>query len=178
MESRVFRWACLGVAVVALAALLWMLNDMRGEVKRTNEIVAKHLPEIIENVRAGTTTLAEVAKDIEAVRDLAGITGGASDRPMLRYADAILDYLETLPGQIGLEEVVGSDMKDLSSAKDWARDSRKEGLWLTVRADTPAELLDRIAHNKFGRDWYYIPPGGTPVKLAELVAANVAVPAP
>ena len=178
MESRVFRWACLGVAVVAIAAMLWMLNDMRGEVKRTNQIVAKHLPEIIENVRTGTATLAELAKDIEAVRDLAGITGGASDRPMLRYADAILDYLETLPGQIGLQEVVGSGMKDLMSAKDWARDSRKEGLYLTVRADTPAELLERIAHNKFGRDWYYVPPGGAPVTLTELITKNVPAPPP
>jgi hypothetical protein len=176
MDSRAFRWACLGVAVVAVAVLLWMLNDMRREVKRTNDIVAKNLPEIIANVKVGTETLVNVAKDIEAVRDLAGITGGASDRPMLRYADAILDYLETLPGQIGLEEVVGSDMKDLMSAKDWARDSRKEAIWLTVRADTPAEMLDRIAHNKFGRSWYYVPPGGVPVPLSEQIKANVPSP--
>ena len=35
MEQRVFRWSCLGVAVVAVTASLWMLNDARLAVRDT-----------------------------------------------------------------------------------------------------------------------------------------------
>jgi hypothetical protein len=30
VESRSFRWACLGVAVIALGVAGWMVNDMRS----------------------------------------------------------------------------------------------------------------------------------------------------
>jgi hypothetical protein len=176
MESRVFRWSCFGVAVVALVVFGWMVNDVRGEVKRTNELVTRHLPQIIDNVRTGTETLASVARDIDGLRDLAGIAGGPNDPSLIRYADAVLDFLEQLPGQIGLEKVVGSDMKDLISARAWVADSRKEALWLTVRADTPAELVDRLAHNKFGSAYYYVGPDGARIALAELIRSKVPPP--
>jgi hypothetical protein len=69
-DNSLFKWACLGVAIVALTVYGWMLNDVRLEVKRlspkvekladTGEDVAlkldKHLPRIItETEQTGKT---------------------------------------------------------------------------------------------------------------------------
>ncbi|MEO8704494.1 MAG: hypothetical protein ABI867_30855 [Kofleriaceae bacterium] len=169
MESRVFRWACLVLATAAVAAILWMLNDMRLEVKRTNETVGERLPQILDNVKAGTDTLARVSKDIDAMRDLLGIADGVKERSLMVYADSILDFLEKQPGQIGLTKTIGSGYKELIPAADWSRDARKEGLWLTFRAKTKAELLDRLAKTKFGSDWWFVPTTGEASKISDLL---------
>jgi hypothetical protein len=168
-ESRLFKWIALVVAAALGGVMLWMLNDMRVEVKRTNEVVGQRLPQILDNVEKGTATLARVSADIDAVRDLAGLTDVVGDRSLAVYADSVLDFLEKQTGQIGLEKTFGSGMKDLIPVADWARAARKEGLWLTVRASTRAELLDRLAKNKFGSDWWFVPATGAPIKVIELL---------
>ena len=115
-----FRWACFGLAAVAAAILLWMLNDLRLEVKRTNAIVAEHLPAVLANVKQGTETLAHLSKDIEGMRDLAGIAGGPRDRSLVVYADSVLDFLDQQKGQIGLEKLVGKGLKDIVAVQDWS----------------------------------------------------------
>jgi hypothetical protein len=173
MEARVFKWSCFGLAAVVCAALLYLLNDMRLEIRRTNQTVNAHLPQILTNVNTATTTLAALSKDINAFRDLAGMVDMPNDRSLVAYADSILDFLEKQPnGQIGLEKLVGKGLKDVVSSADWARDSRKEGLWLTFRASTKQELLDRIAKNKFGSDWYFTAPGIEPMKLIDFLKSN------
>lgn len=167
-ESSVFRWACLGLAAVVAGVLLWMLNDVRGELKRTNAVVAQQLPTILDNVKQGTTTLAQVSKDIDNLRDLLG-AGAPRDRSMVIYADEILDYLEQQPGHVGLAKLVGSGMKDTVPVTEWVAAARKEALWLTFRAASKAELAERLAKNRYGSDWWYAPPTGAPVKLAELI---------
>lgn len=162
-----FKWVCLAVAVIALGVFGWMVNDMRSEVAHTNEIVNKRLPEIIENVRVGTETLANVAKDIESLRDLAGFAGGPNNRSLVRYADSALDFLAAQHGEVGLRKVVGSGLKDTMSVQDWVRDTRREALWLTFRADTEAELLDCLGHNKFGTPWLFAAPGAAPVAIVD-----------
>lgn len=169
MDNRLFRWACFAVGVAAVAILLWMIDDLRREAKRTNAIIDAQLPRILDNAKTATDTVAKLAKDIEAMRDLAGLSAPA-DRSLALYADALLDYLEAQPGQIGLDKKLGSGMKDLLPVADWVRDARREALWLTFRASTKADLLDRLAKNKFGSPWYYVPPSGEPVPLAELLA--------
>jgi hypothetical protein len=52
-----FKWVCLGVAVVALAAYGWMLNDMRLEVKRVAEKADSHLPQILTQSEQVSTQL-------------------------------------------------------------------------------------------------------------------------
>ena len=168
MESRIFKWSCFGLAVIAVAAMLWILNDLRGEVKRTNEAVNQHLPEILANAKTATETMARLSKDIEALRDLAGLTA-PTDRSLALYADGVLDFLEAQPGQIGLEKKIGSGLKDLVPVADWVRDARREALWLTFRASSKTELLDRLGKNKFGSKWYYAPPAGEPVPLIDFV---------
>lgn len=173
MESRVFRWSCFGLAALAAAALLWMLDDLRREVKRTNAIVDEHLPAVLANVKQGTETLAHLSKDIEGLRDLAGIASGPRDRSLVVYADSILDFLDQQQGQIGLDKLMSKGMKDTVPVKDWVTGARKEALWLTFRANSKAELLDRLGKNKFGSAWYFAPTGGgQPVPLIDFIKQN------
>ncbi len=174
MEARVFKWSCFGLAAIVCAVLLYLLDDTRKEIRRTNEAVNAHLPQILANVNVATATLADVSKDINAFRDLAGLTGGGvQDRSLVVYADGILDFLEQQPqGQIGLSKIVGKGLKDVITSAEWARDSRKEALWLTFRASTKKELLERLGKNKFGSDWYFTAPGIEPMPLIEFLRLN------
>ncbi|HLL21026.1 MAG TPA: hypothetical protein VK427_02795 [Kofleriaceae bacterium] len=173
MEARIFKWSCLAVAAVTCGFLLYLLNDMRRELHRTNETINTHLPQILANVNTATTTLAAVSKDINSFRDLAGMVDTPQDRSLVAYADSILDFLEQqTTGQIGLTKVVGSGLKDVVTAAEWARAARKEALWLTFRASTRAELLERLGKTKFGSDWYYLAPGIAPTKLVDFLVAN------
>lgn len=169
MEARVFRWSCFALAAVAVAVLLWMVNDMRLEVKRTNAVVDKHLPAVLANVKTATETLANLSKDIESVRDLGGLTGSGGDRPLVQYADSVLDFLAAQPGKIGRTKVIGQGLKDLVPASEWVAGARKEALYLSFRADSKDELLDRLGKTKFGEHWMYVPPSGDPVSVIELV---------
>jgi hypothetical protein len=173
MEGRLFKWSCFGLAAVVCAVLLYLLNDMRTEIRRTNDTVNAHLPQILANVNTATQTLAAVSKDINAFRDLAGLVDTPQDRSLVVYADSILDFLERQPsGQIGLTKIVGKGLKDIISSGEWARDARKEALWLTFRASTKKELLERMGKNKFGSDWYFTAPGIEPVTLIEFLKLN------
>ena len=91
MEARVFKWSCFGLAAAVSAVLLYMLNDMRVEIRRTNDTVNAHLPQILANVNTATTTLAALSKDINSFRDLAGMVDTPQDRSLVVYADSILD---------------------------------------------------------------------------------------
>jgi len=170
METRVFRWACFGVATIAIAILLWMINDMRVEVKRTNAMVSEHLPAVLANVKTATATLANLSKDIESVRDLTGVAGGVGgDRSLVQYADSVLDFLATQPGKIGHTKVIGDGIKDVVPIADWVAGARKEALWLSFRANSKAELLDRLGKTKWGENWVYVPPTGEPIPLIDFV---------
>ena len=172
MPSSAFRWSCLALAAIVASVLLWLLNDVRTELKHTNAVVAGQLPTILDNVKQGTTVLAGVSKDIQNLRDLLG-AGAPRDRSMVAYADSILDMLEQQPGQIGLSKLVGKGLKDQVPVAEWVAAARKEALWQTFRAASKAELLERLVKNRYGSDWYYAPPTGEPVKLADLVTQKL-----
>src|SRR5436305_8506901 len=86
-----FKWTCLVVAVVFLSVVLWMINDIRLQVRqsaavvdragrtinndlpdiversrKTSEAIAKNLPEVVDKVRTATDT---VSKSLPAVID-------------------------------------------------------------------------------------------------------------
>lgn len=168
MEARVFKWVCLGLAAAAAGLVIYLLDDARRELARTNQVVHEHLPELLANARRASETMARVAKDIESLRDLAGLSA-PGDRALATYADSVLDFLEQQPGGIGVERLLGKQLKDVIPAADWARDARKEALWLTFRARTRAELLERLGKTKLGAPWYYAPPGGEPVPLIDFL---------
>ncbi|MDQ3368306.1 MAG: hypothetical protein M3680_23010 [Myxococcota bacterium] len=173
MEARVFKWSGLALAVIAVAMLGYLLNDVRRELARTSATLHAGLPQIVENVRVGTVTLANVSRDIEALRDLLGVSATSGDRSLVQYADSVLDFLDAqTTGQVGLTKVVGTGLKDVVAIQDWVRDARKEALWLTFRASSKAELLDRLAHTKFGSAWHYTAPGIPATPLAQFVKLN------
>lgn len=168
MEARVFRWLCLAIATIAVAIVIFLLDDVRREIVRTNRIVHEQLPALLANAKQASETMAHLAKDIESLRDLAGMSA-PGDRSLAAYADSVLDFLEQQPGSIGVEKIIGDKLKKLVPAADWARDARKEALWLTFRARTKAELLERLGKTKFGGHWYYAPPAGAPETLIDFL---------
>lgn len=92
-SDNLFRWLCLGVAVVFLAIAGWMINDIRVQVRRsaerlpeavektrqTADVLSKHLPDVVDKTRQATDTLTEhlpeivdrVDKTTEVVAELA-----------------------------------------------------------------------------------------------------------
>src|SRR5262245_35259471 len=117
-----FKWSCLGVAVVALLGLAWALNDIRVEIKRATrrvnedlpEILAKartssdavssNLPDILERTRRSADTLAELSDDVRQLKDLAGMSATARDKGLVAYADSVLDLIESSGGRIGVKK--------------------------------------------------------------------------
>jgi hypothetical protein len=56
-ELSMFKWVCLLVAVVALSAFGWMLNDIRLELRSQGEKLDKHLPRILAQTDQVTAQL-------------------------------------------------------------------------------------------------------------------------
>ena len=52
------------------------------------------------------------------------------------------------------KKVMGSGLKEVMSAQEWVADARKEALWLTFRAKSRSEFLERLCENKFGSSWF------------------------
>lgn len=62
-EKVLFRWACLAVAAAALAALGWMLNDMRLQVRE----LAQNASDELTEVRGLTTRANNILTQTESV---------------------------------------------------------------------------------------------------------------
>jgi hypothetical protein len=175
-----FKWVCLGVAVVFLTVLVWMVNDIRVEVRRTVEAaqttgrtVNEQLPVIVEKTRATTETVAELAADVRQLKQLAGMAGAPRDQNLVAYADGVLDAIEKSGGTIGLKKLLGGGgLKDTLPAREWAVGARKEAVLLTVVAHSRRELATRLGKNKFGAPWYIQVGGAEPVPLLDWLRAN------
>src|SRR5688500_5378531 len=152
------KWIYLGLAVAFCAALLLMLNDLRLQVRRGAETVNSQLPEILDKTRKTADTMAVLSDDIRQLRDLAGAPDGVRDATLAAYADDLLDAVEASGATIGLKpKLIGTELKETLPAREWVADARKEALWLTFRASSREEFLDRLCKNKFGSDWYIQP---------------------
>ncbi len=169
-----FKWVCLILAVLAVLGLGWVINDLRIELKQTSQTVNEHLGEILLNVKKSTETLAILSEDIKQLRDLAGVASGTPrDRTLVAYADSILDFIESTDAQIGLEKkIIGSGLKSLMPAQEWVVDARKEALWLTFRAKSRNELLERLCKNKFGSSWFIEFEAKEPLPLLDWLKEN------
>ena len=169
---RALLWAYHALAIVALVVLIFLLNDLRSEFRRTGQTVNQHLPEILEKTRTSTETLAQLSADIRQLRDLAGATD-ARDATLAKYADELLDRIESADAQIGVEAIIGSGLKEARPAKEWTADARKEGLYLALTASSRQELLERLTKTKFGRDWLIQEGKASPVKLSDWLSAKL-----
>jgi hypothetical protein len=175
-----FKWVCLGVGVAFLAVVVWMLNDIRQETRKsvetfqvTGQTVNEHLPVIVEKSRTTTETLADLAEDIRQLKELAGVSNVTRDRNMVAYADSVLDAIEASGGTIGLRKLLGgSGLKDTLPAREWVVAARKEAVVLTALAKTRKELATRLGKNKFGSPWYIQVGSGEPEPLLDWLRAN------
>src|SRR5262245_39744372 len=90
-----FKWTALGVVVVFLGAVLWMIQDIRLQVRRsgqvvekaggivndelpvivrrskdTSEVISKNLPEVVERVRDAGDTLPQVVERVDRTTEV------------------------------------------------------------------------------------------------------------
>ena len=86
--------------------------------------------------------------------------------------DSVLDAVQASKGRIGLKKLLGKGLKGLAPAEEWIRAARKEGLWLSFRAKSKRELLDRLCTNKFGSAWWIVVEQQQPVTLTAWLKAN------
>jgi hypothetical protein len=188
-----FKWACLGVAVVFLSALGWMLNDLRLEVRRSSQIVyenlppimdktrkatdslVENLPEIADRVHTTTATVAELTEDIRQMRELLGLPRGKKrDETLVGYATSVLDSLEKSGGVIGLKKTVGKGLKNPVAANEWVPGARREAFLLTLlgKAKSKRDMLARLATNWRGSNWYIQVGDREPVTLLDWLKTN------
>jgi hypothetical protein len=173
-ERSMFKWACLGLAVAAVLALGWMVNDLRRELKRTTVALNERLPPILENTRKSSETLTVLAEDLKQMRDLAGVAKGPRDRSLSEYYDSVLDFIEASGGQIGLKKLLGKGLSDAMPATEWVVGARQEGLLRTtvMRAKSRQEILQHLTNNWRGADWYIQRADQEPQKLLEWLQQN------
>lgn len=164
----------IGVALSFCVALLfaWILNDLRLELKRSAATVNTHLPDILDNTRRTTQTLAEVSSDIRDLRNLAGVSDTPRDSTLVTYADSVLDLIESQNATIGTEKLIGKELSDPVPAKEWVVGARKEAVWLTFRTKTKSELLRRLTETKFGSAWRIKIAEEAPVPLRDWLIEN------
>ncbi|MGC1273834.1 MAG: hypothetical protein WBC44_09020 [Planctomycetaceae bacterium] len=161
------------VLAIALVAFGWMLNDLRLELKRSAATVNRNLPVILDNTRKTTETLAEVSSDIKDLRNLAGVQETPRDETLVVYADTLLDLIEAQQNTtIGTEKLVGQSLSDPLPARDWVAGARKEAVWLTFRAKSKRELLDRLTESKFGSPWKIQTGDAEPIALRDWLVEN------
>ena len=169
------KWMYFGLAALTAAAVLLLLNDLRLQMKRASVTVNDKLPRILEKTESSAQTLADLSADVKQLRDLAGLPQGTRDKTLAVYADQVLDAVEASGGTVGLKSLLpGKDrLKDPQPAKDWVAGARKEAVWLTFRADSRRELLERLCRNKFGSDWMIQVGDADPLTLAAWVTEKL-----
>ena len=174
------KWLYFTLAAVSVVAVLLLLNDLRLQMKRAAVTVNDKLPRILEKTEKSAETLAALSSDIREIRDLAGLPQqSAHDRTIVRYADQVLDLVESSGGRIGTTGLLGGEtLKDPQPAADWTRAARKEALWQTLRAKSRDELLERLCETKFGSAWHIQFGEEKPTPLAEWVKQKLPTEAP
>jgi hypothetical protein len=195
--DAMFKWVCLGVAVLFLGAVLWMVNDIRLQVRQsaqlidstgetikadlpaivertrqTSEVVSKNLPGVMERVDTTTAVMAELADDIRQLKELAGLSHAARDKGVAAYGTSVLAAIEASGGEIGTKKTIGKGLKSPRPAADWVRGERREVLFLTVLGRSKKELFNAIVKTKLGFNWYIQLPGKDPVKLSDWLREN------
>ena len=115
-----FKWTCLCCAIVVSAAGLWMINDIR---MRSHESMS--------NLEVITENLAEVVVDINALKNLSGLST-TKETGRLAYARSLLSFME--------EELGGKDVEIDSAGligkrkpiEDWLAGAGIESLALVM----------------------------------------------
>lgn len=168
MSSGLFRWACFGAAAVFGVALLYLVWDLKrdvtasldaaqetiGEANAAVAVVNQELPQIVKEVKRGSETLSGVAKDVELIKSVAGIQADQTRgvRGLAVYANEVQQVLASqTEGQnatIMIEEIFGSDLKDVESAEEFLVGLSKEMVAIILPlAKSNQEILYRVCHS-------------------------------
>ena len=188
-----FRWACFGIAVLFGMGMLALLYDLKRDVTSSLETartavteanqavttVNSRLPEILAEVKAGTEALSQVADDVELIRSVAGIQDDESKhnlRSLATYADEIQRVLTSEAADrnamILIEEVLGSDLKEVETVEEFLVGLNKEMVSLILPlSKSRQEILYRATYSgPPRRKPYYIRlPDAEPVKLEDFI---------
>jgi hypothetical protein len=192
-----FKWACLAVAVVFLSGVLWLLNDIRVQVRQsartiddagqtvnaelplivqrtrsTSEIVSKSLPEVVKRIDRTTEVVAELAEDIRQLKELAGLKAVPRDKNVVAYAESVLQKIAASGGQIGTKKTVGKGLKNPRPAAEWVEAERREAALMAILGRSRKQMLQAIVTTKLGFHWYIELPGQKPVRLLDWLKEN------
>src|SRR5262249_28349888 len=109
-DCPVYKWICLGVAVVALAAFGWMLNDLRLEVKglgaKADRILTQaegvttqldsHLPHLLKQSETAATNINSHLPKILANTEQASVTINTGLPRLIATSEVAVDNLADL----------------------------------------------------------------------------------
>jgi hypothetical protein len=187
-----FKWYCLGLGALFVVGALWMLNDIRLQVRATTQpigevaeivrenmpplvettrqnadIIAESLPEVVDRTHTAAEELGELAEDIRQLKELAGLTQNPRDKNLVAYADSLLARIEETGGVVGVSKNLGPGLKNTAPVKEWVNGARKEALFLTLLVRSKKEMATRLARTKLGFHWWIQEPNKEPVRLIE-----------
>lgn len=185
-----FKWICLGLAVIFGLATLLLIYDLKQDVTASlataQDAVAKtsdtvttvnaQLPEIVAEVKKGTETLSDLAEDVALLKRVAGVENASSDRGvrgLVTYADdlqrVLADNIEGKEAVILIEEIFGSKLKQTATAEEFLVGLHKEMVTLILPlAKSKEEVLYRTCTSSPPRRKpFYIQFPGEEPKLLE-----------
>ena len=169
-----FKWICFAAACLISAVLVWMVNDLRIQVRKSVVTLNEDLPQILEQARESTATMATLSKDLQQLRELVvGNTPGRESN-LIAYETEVLRLIENSNGKIGFKKTLGSGLSDPVPAKEWVTRERKVALWDQARSRSKSDLLNRIGRSAvLNRVWYIDKGEKTATPLVDWVKANL-----
>lgn len=170
--TDIFRWSCLGVAVVSVGFFGWAVNDLRLEIKQASQKLNDDLPKILANTKKSTETLAKLSEDIKNIRNLAVGSKKTRNTSITIYADEVLTLVEKQEAVIGVEKVIGKKLKDPKPAKEWVVGKRREALYLSFRVQSKREMVEQLCKTLTRRTWQIQFKDEKPQPLLEWLKAN------
>jgi hypothetical protein len=169
----VFKWSCLVAAAIFSGVLLWMINDLRVQVRKSVDTVNRDLPQILEKTRDSTETMATLSQDIKQLRELVVGDASAREGKIIAYETDVLRLIENSNGKIGVKKALGTGLADPVPAQEWVMRERKAALWDLARSRSKADLLNRIGRSAvLNRVWYIVTGDKKVMPLVDWVKAN------
>jgi len=159
----VFKWICLSCALIGSATALWMINDIR---------LRSH--ESMENLEVITENLAEVVTDVNALKNLSGLSS-TKDEGRLAYATSVLEYLDDELSDEGVEVDSAGLIGRRKPFEDWLTGAGMESLGLVMgKAKSQKDVFWGLCQTFPGNNDFllYFPGKDEGVKLSDWLLEN------
>jgi hypothetical protein len=170
-----FKWACLGIVSAFLMVIAYEVHTIR-----VNAIVTmENSQQLIENSEEVTEVAVEMAGNIKALKDLAGLTS-EKDAGRLGYATSIIEFIDQeLSSQDIKMGVDRSGLPGFSSKEpleEWLSGASTEAAIIVLaKAKTLEQVFYGLCQTFPGNnDFYIIYPdnGPEPIKLSSWLIQN------